>query len=111
MMRAVALLVVACGCRVAVSSNVDATTPSGDGLPERVVTDAALWADVRAPDGGAMPDRPPDVSGDVQPDGGDAGFGDGAPGQGCGLLVGSCPGSEGCYPFPFESPSPAMTRC
>jgi hypothetical protein len=108
--RVVALLVVLCGCRASTGSGpVDASTPRGDGLAERVTTDAALWVDVRPGDGNA--------NGDAR--GGDGGGHDGASDAGgdaaapaCRLLEVTCPARYACYPFPFEGGPPSgETRC
>ena len=110
-MRVVALLVVLCGCRVGSgSAPVDAGTPRGDGLAERVTTDAALWVDVRPPDGaGTGADLNPgggDAAGRDAPDGGNAAT------AACRLLEASCPARQACYPFPFEGGPPSgETRC
>lgn len=107
--RVVALFVVLCGCRVgAGTNNEDATTPRGDGLPERVTTDAALWADVRSADsaGADRADSDGTGAGDAAAtDGGDAAA---AP---CRLLEPSCPVRQACYPYPFEGPPSGETRC
>jgi hypothetical protein len=109
--RVVALLVVLCGCRVgAGTAPVDANTPRGDGLAERVTTDAALWADVRIGGDGAGADREPAGGDGPGRDGaGDASDATTAP---CRLLEASCPGREACYPYPFEGGPPSgETRC
>lgn len=126
-MRALALLVFACGCRVATPASVepaDANPPRGDGLPDRIVTDGAAWSDLRIPVADALGDL---AAFDVQRDGaggsfegqGDAGDGGGGaegdalgPDQQCSLIgPATCPGAEGCYPYPFEAFAPAATRC
>ena len=113
-MRVVALIVVVCGCRVASAPGIDATTPHGDGLPERVITDAALWADVRTADVAtdSVGDRGSDRDGtDAGIDGTDGKAGDG-PGDGpCALLAPGCPNKEACYPFPFDGVPTGETRC
>jgi hypothetical protein len=107
----VALLVLLCGCRVSSgAAPVDATTPRGDGLAERITTDAALWADVRPPDttgterlGGGADAVGADVAG--------ADVADGASSS-CQLLEPSCPTRQACYPFPFEfGPPSGETSC
>lgn len=89
-------------------TNQDATTPRGDGLPERVTTDAALWADV----------LPPDLPAAERAGGDGAGQGDVAGADGgdavaalCRLLESSCPVREACYPYPFEGRPSGETRC
>lgn len=104
-----ALFVVLCGCRVGTGmTNQDATTPRGDGLPERVTTDAALWADVRPPDllGAERPGG--DHAGPVDAAGLDRGDAVDPP---CRLLEPSCPAREACYPLPFEGPPSGETDC
>ncbi|MEP6655564.1 MAG: hypothetical protein ABJA82_19515 [Myxococcales bacterium] len=121
--RVVALLVVVCGCRVAASSSSsywgDAATPRGEGLPDRVITDVALWADLPAVDHGfdnvTRRDSGGDGSGDrsANEQGGiDANASEVAgAGETCSLLGGDCVGDERCYPFPYESSSPSGTKC
>ncbi|MES1207358.1 MAG: hypothetical protein ABUS79_15580 [Pseudomonadota bacterium] len=91
-----------------------APTPGGDGLVERVITDAALWADVQVPD-------PPDARAEGDGGGPDGGGGDGrgsdeidlsGGGSGCALLATTaCAARQACYPFPFEGPPTGETRC
>ncbi|MBC8133985.1 MAG: hypothetical protein H7X95_13455 [Deltaproteobacteria bacterium] len=116
-MRVVALFVVVCGCGVAGGSSVDATTPRGEGLRTRVVTDASAWSDLslddRRPDRIVVIDRAAergDVGGvaDAQQDGANA---DADVVGACALLGVSCVGGEACYPFPFESRAPNEVRC
>jgi len=123
--RVVALVVVACGCRVAAAPGINAATPHDAGFPDRVITDVALWADVRAGDE-AMEAPPVDQKsvGDglaatdalardgAGGGGGSDGGGDGGNEAGvCGLLAQDCPGKEACYPFPFEGTPAGQTRC
>lgn len=112
-MRVVVLLVVACGCHVANSAAIDASTLHGDGLPERVITDAALWSDLpiaTTPDGasrdGTGGDRGSAGTWDASTDAPDVDAG-----GICGLLGKTCVGDEGCYPFPFEGTPSGATRC
>jgi hypothetical protein len=88
---------------------VDASTPRGDGLAERVTTDAALWVDVRSGDGTTSDSNSSSRDGagrDVSGDGADA------PATACRLLDSSCPARQACYPFPFEGGPPSgETRC
>lgn len=112
-MRLVVILVVVCGCRAATSGPViDASTPRGDGLVDRIVTDAALWSDLSATDStsdgrivdardGAPADRAVADGSTVT---------DLSTEPSCALLGKECVGREGCYPFPFEG-SPSGTRC
>jgi hypothetical protein len=101
--RVVALLVVVCGCRVGTLSAVDATTPRGDGLAERVTTEAPLWADVRLVDAAAG-DRPDDrtqsdrdgSANDMPADGIDPGP-DSTVDVACDLFANTCPKQRGCY--------------
>lgn len=97
---------------------MDATTPRGDGLPERVLTDAALWADLRPADrAGSGNSGAGDAAGrDATNDGGAAGRDAtddrdevSAP---CRLLEVSCPAGQACYPVPFEGGPPSgQTAC
>ena len=125
-MRVVALLVVVCGCRVAASPALgDGALPRGDGLPDRVIVDGALFTDlssgigitdaVRSSDGqvdgsGRGPDA---LDGGGIADGTAADLaGEGGGSGPCGLLVASsCVGDERCYPFPYESPAPGDVQC
>ena len=123
-MRVVVFLVVVCGCRVAASSDLDANATQfhGDGLPERVITDAPLWSDLRTStisdrDGGADAISGADrLAGDPGPSSDDAltettgDLGPGGAGD-CALLAVACVGEEGCYPFPFEGAPNGATRC
>jgi hypothetical protein len=111
--RVVVLVVVACGCRVGTSSPVDATTPRGDGLVERVTIDAALWADVRIPDV-AVDLSARDQNADARTDIPDAAADVIDPtdtGVACSLLTISCPDRRACYPYPFEGVPTGETRC
>ena len=105
-----ALIVVVCGCRVASAPGIDATVPHGDGLPERVLTDSALWADVRITD--ARTDAKPNDGAFVS-DASDANAGgDGGSDAGpCALLAAGCSNKEACFPFPFEGVATGETRC
>jgi hypothetical protein len=123
----VASLGLICGCRVGGVADVS-VDPRGDGLPERVITDAALW-DTRADgapdalDGGGADgddDGRGDGDGDGDGRGGRDGDGDGgAAGDGsaadaepaCDLLTPSCPAQQACYPFPFEGTPAGDRRC
>ena len=110
-MRVVALLVVLCGCRVgAVPAAEDATIPHGDGLPERVTTDVALWADVRAPDSTGADRQGGGNGGDAGRDASGADMSD-ASSSSCALLEMSCGGRQACYPYPFEGTPSGETRC
>lgn len=89
------------GCRVAASDRraPDAATPRGTGLPDRVVTDAALWADL-APaassrDGGRV-DRPPASMDGAADAASDPGVERPAVAT-CNLFDNDCPADEGCY--------------
>jgi hypothetical protein len=90
-------------------TNQDASTPRGDGLPERITTDAALWADLRPVDAtGTDHTRDSAVSEAGDAVGADSGD---ALGASCRLLEASCPVRQSCYPFPFEGPPSGETRC
>lgn len=104
-----ALLVVVCGCRVGAGvAPLDAEIPSGDGLPERVTTDAALWSDVRGPETAGTSDGVGDrSSSDVSARDAVGEVG----GAACSLLNNGCPGREACYPYPFEGSPSGQTRC
>jgi hypothetical protein len=118
----VALIVVACGCRVVSALGVDAATAPGDGLPSRIVTDAALWSDVRNPDlpyghsnadaGGPSGDRA-SIDADVSP--ADAPYEIGSldlvSRETCSLLDDTCVGLESCYPLPYEGTPNGATVC
>ena len=120
-MRVVALIVVACGCRVVSPSGVDATTARGDGLPSRLVTDLALWSDVVTLDAGSRDTRiaaDGSVSIEGARDGGAAndaavetGSADLAPDAACALLGNTCVGLESCYPLPFDAEPNGATAC
>ncbi|MEO5770239.1 MAG: hypothetical protein ABIS92_17920 [Polyangia bacterium] len=122
--RVVALLMVVCGCRVATSSSSssswgDAATPRGEGLPDRVITDVALWADLPAVDhgfdnvtrrdsgGDGSGDRPANEQGGVDGNASDVA----GAGETCPLLGAACVGREGCYPLPFDRPPNGGTGC
>ena len=121
-----ALFVVVCGCRVAASPALgDGSLPRGDGLPDRVIVDGALFTDLSSgigiTDAVRLGDGQVDGSGNGADVSGGGAIVDGAGsdvaaegggGAPCGLLAASsCVGDERCYPFPFEGPSPLDVRC
>lgn len=81
-------------------------------MPERVITDAALWSDVQAGAAAdaASSDGPREDRGTGPADGSADAF-DVVAGNTCGLLGMTCVGDEGCYPFPFEGTPSGATRC
>jgi hypothetical protein len=90
------------------STATDATTPRGDGLPERIITDAALWPDARSD---VVAVDSPSGDGHVA-DAGDAAETGADSGASCHLLgATTCPAKQACYPYPFEGASNGDTRC
>lgn len=110
------LLVVTLGCSAAGGFEAGAS-PGGDGLPERVITDAGV-RDARADGEPSDGDRPGDGGsggdGGRDGDGGAADTGPDAPADGgvaCDLLAVSCPAPQACYPAPFEGTPSGQRRC
>ena len=96
----VPVLCLALGCRVGKPAveDFDAATTRGAGLPDRILTDAALWAEVgggdRAPNDGAAPTPGPSDGRREVSDATDAGDG---VSMACNLFDNGCPLEQGCY--------------
>ena len=98
---------------------MDASTPHGDGLAERIIVDGA-WPDAPTDAGAdgssesvevidATDDTVTDATG--VGDGSADGAADAAIAAPCSLLERACPNKQACYPYPFDTTPAGETRC